>query len=63
MKHSSKRPLVCILVLLLLTIIIFAEKVLPLGRRASYAVGVAFLIFGVVVAAGAADLPWAVWEP
>jgi predicted metal-binding membrane protein len=45
--------------MLLLTLIIFAEKVLPLGRRASYAVGIAFLIFGVVVAAGAADLPWA----
>jgi predicted metal-binding membrane protein len=46
--------------MLLLTLIIFAEKVLPWGRRASYAIGVAFLIFGVVVAAGAADLPWAV---
>jgi predicted metal-binding membrane protein len=44
--------------MLLLTLIIFAEKVLPLGRRASHIVGVAFLILGIVVAAGATDLPW-----
>ena len=44
--------------MLLLTLVVFAEKVLPFGRRASQVVGVAFLILGVVVAAGAADLPW-----
>ena len=44
--------------MLLLTLVVFAEKVLPVGRRASRAVGVAFLVLGVVVAAGAIDLPW-----
>ena len=44
--------------MLLLTLVVFAEKVLPLGRWAPRAVGTAFLALGVVVAAGAADLPW-----
>lgn len=44
--------------MLLLTLVIFAEKVLPLGRRGSWAVGVAFLILGALVAAGAAAMPW-----
>jgi predicted metal-binding membrane protein len=43
--------------MLLLTLVIFAEKVLPLGPRVSHVVGIAFLILGVVVAAGAAELP------
>jgi predicted metal-binding membrane protein len=43
--------------MLLLTLVVFAEKVLPFGRRASQAVGVAFLTLGVVVVAGVADLP------
>jgi predicted metal-binding membrane protein len=44
--------------MLLLTLVVFAEKVLPLGRRAARAVGVALVILGIVVAAGAIDLPW-----
>ena len=44
--------------MLLLTLVVFAEKVLPLGRWAPRAVGTAFLALAVVVAAGAADLPW-----
>jgi predicted metal-binding membrane protein len=44
--------------MLLLTLIIFAEKVLPLGPRTSQVVGIGFLIGGILVAAGAADLPW-----
>jgi predicted metal-binding membrane protein len=43
--------------MLVLTLVIFAEKVLPLGRRASYVAGAAFLILGVVVASGVSDLP------
>jgi predicted metal-binding membrane protein len=43
--------------MLLLTLVVFAEKVLPFGRLASRVVGVAFLVLGVVVAAGVADLP------
>jgi predicted metal-binding membrane protein len=46
--------------MLLLTLVVFAEKVLPGGQRASSVVGVAFLVLGVVVAVGAADLPWVV---
>jgi predicted metal-binding membrane protein len=46
--------------MLLLTLVVFAEKVLPFGRRASRVVGVAFLVLGVVVAAGVVDLPWIV---
>jgi predicted metal-binding membrane protein len=42
----------------LLTLVVFAEKVLPLGRHASTGVGVAFLALGIIVAAGAAGLPW-----
>jgi len=46
--------------MLLLTLVVFAEKVLPFGRRASQVVGVVFLVLGVVVASGVADLPWIV---
>jgi predicted metal-binding membrane protein len=44
--------------MLALTLIVFAEKILPIGRRTSQVVGVAFLVLGIVVASGAADLPW-----
>ncbi|MGH2617640.1 MAG: DUF2182 domain-containing protein, partial [Thermomicrobiales bacterium] len=43
--------------MLLLTLVVFAEKVLPMGPRASQAVGVAFVLLGVAVAIGAAGLP------
>ena len=43
--------------MLLLTLVVFAEKVLPFGRRASQVVGLAFLVLGVVVAVGVANLP------
>jgi len=46
--------------MLLLTLVIFAEKVLPIGRWGPRAVGAAFLALGVAVAVGAADLPWVV---
>ncbi len=44
--------------MLLLTLVVFAEKVLPQGRRTAQAVGVAFLVLGALVAAGATGLPW-----
>jgi len=44
--------------MLLLTLIVFAEKVLPTGRRTSLAVGVAFLVLGALVAVGTAGMPW-----
>jgi predicted metal-binding membrane protein len=40
--------------MLVLTLVIFAEKVLPAGRRAAQVVGVAFLVLGLLVATGAA---------
>ena len=46
--------------MLLLTLVVFAEKVLPGGRRAAQAVGVAFLALGMVVALGVTALPWTV---
>jgi predicted metal-binding membrane protein len=44
--------------MLLLTLIVFAEKVLPGGQRTSQVVGGAFFILGVVVASGVLRLPW-----
>jgi len=45
--------------MLLLTLVIFAEKVLPHGPRTAAAVGVAFVALGVMVASGAVSMPWA----
>jgi predicted metal-binding membrane protein len=44
--------------MLLLTLIVFAEKVLPLKAWAPKAVGSAFVLMGLLVAAGALNLPW-----
>ncbi|MDQ3044015.1 MAG: DUF2182 domain-containing protein [Chloroflexota bacterium] len=44
--------------MLLLTLVIFAEKVLPHGRSASLAVGVVLAGLGVLVATGATGMPW-----
>jgi predicted metal-binding membrane protein len=44
--------------MLLLTLVVFAEKVLPGGQRTSRVVGGAFLILGVVVASGVLRFPW-----
>jgi hypothetical protein len=38
--------------------VVFAEKVLPIGRWGPRAVGVSFLVLAVVVAAEAVDMPW-----
>ena len=46
--------------MLLLTLVVFAEKVLPVGRRTALAVGVAFLVLGTLVAVGATGMPWTV---
>jgi predicted metal-binding membrane protein len=46
--------------MLLLTLVVFAEKVLPYGRRIAHGVGVAFLQLGVLVASGAIGRPWTV---
>ena len=46
--------------MLLLTLVVFAEKVFPHGERTAVAVGVALVLLGVAVAAlGATALPWA----
>jgi predicted metal-binding membrane protein len=44
--------------MLLLTLIVFAEKVLPGGQRTSQVVGIAFLVLGLGVLVGVVDVPW-----
>jgi len=43
--------------MLLLTLVVFAEKVLPGGQRTSQVVGIAFLVLGLGVLAGVVDVP------
>jgi predicted metal-binding membrane protein len=45
--------------MLLLTLVVFVEKVLPLGQRPSAGIGVALTTLGVLVASGAIWMPWA----
>jgi predicted metal-binding membrane protein len=44
--------------MLLLTLVVFVEKVLPYGRRASAVIGVALVVLGLVVASGTVSMPW-----
>jgi predicted metal-binding membrane protein len=44
--------------MLLLTLVVFVEKVLPRGRRASAVIGVALIILGLMVGRGAVPMPW-----
>jgi predicted metal-binding membrane protein len=44
--------------MLSLTLVVFAEKVLPYGVRISAAVGVALIAIGLPIASGALQLPW-----
>jgi predicted metal-binding membrane protein len=44
--------------MLLLTLLVFVEKVLAPGRRVLTAIGCALLILGLVVAGGAVPMPW-----
>jgi predicted metal-binding membrane protein len=44
--------------MLLLTLLMFVEKVLPQGRRAAPVIGVALILLGVMVASGALPMPW-----
>jgi predicted metal-binding membrane protein len=44
--------------MLLLTLLVFIEKVLPQGRRAAPVIGVALIILGLMVASGALRMPW-----
>ena len=46
--------------MLVLTLVVFAEKVLPVGTRAARATGGALLLLGIVVAAGVISFPWSV---
>jgi predicted metal-binding membrane protein len=45
--------------MLLLTLVVFVEKVLPQGDWSATAVGVAFAALGLLVATGAIPMPWA----
>jgi predicted metal-binding membrane protein len=44
--------------MLVLTLVVFAEKALPFGTRMVQITGSAFVVLGVLVTAGTADLPW-----
>ena len=44
--------------MLLLTLLVFIEKVLPQGRRAAPVIGFALIILGLMVASGALRMPW-----
>jgi predicted metal-binding membrane protein len=44
--------------MLLLTLAVFVEKVLPQGQRISTSIGVAFFALGLAVASGAVPMPW-----
>jgi predicted metal-binding membrane protein len=44
--------------MLLLTLIVFTEKVLPRGWRAVRVIGIALILLGAVVAVGAFPMPW-----
>ena len=44
--------------MLLLTLVVFVEKILPHGRHFEAATGVAFVVLGIAVASGAAQMPW-----
>jgi predicted metal-binding membrane protein len=44
--------------MLLLTLIVFVEKVLPQGRRAGAATGIALTALGIVVVIGVVPMPW-----
>jgi len=46
--------------MLLLTLVVFAEKVLPVGQWGPRSVGAAFLLLGGAIAAGATGMPWVV---
>ena len=44
--------------MLLLTLVVFVEKMLPQGRRAGAAIGIALIALGIMVASGAVAMPW-----
>ena len=48
--------------MLLLTLVVFAEKMLLLGRRTAMVTGMALIVLGVVVGYGAVPMPWMVQQ-
>lgn len=44
--------------MLLITLVVFVEKVFPQGRRLGTATGAALVVLGIVVASGSAEMPW-----
>jgi predicted metal-binding membrane protein len=46
--------------MLLLTLVVFVEKVMPLGQRISAGIGIGLAALGVLIASGAAWMPWAI---
>lgn len=58
-RRDGRRPGVMSLAwMLLLTLLVFVEKVLPQGRRAAPVIGVALILLGLMVASGALRMPW-----
>ena len=44
--------------MLLLTLIVFAEKLFPQAAHTSTAIGLAFIALGLVIAGGVIEVPW-----
>lgn len=44
--------------MLLITLVVFVEKVFPQGGRLGTATGAALVVLGIVVASGSAEMPW-----
>ncbi len=44
--------------MLLLTLVVFAEKVFPLGNRVAAAIGIVLIGLGIAVGSGATPMPW-----
>ena len=44
--------------MLLLTLVVFIEKLFPHGRRTAAIIGVVFAALGLLVAAGGVAMPW-----
>lgn len=44
--------------MLMITLVVFVEKVFPQGRRLGTATGAALVVLGIVVASGSAEMPW-----
>lgn len=49
--------------MLLLTLVVFVEKMLPQGRRPGAAIGIGLITLGILVASGTGSMPWLAQPP